>query len=107
MVFRISIQNPAVGMAMDTDPRVSSSTSLHNAQNLLLLLLYHLSTTYLYIVVDSSEGQEAGGPLCVYNQPMLCGCGLASVCPPFICATEYRGSGQDSGCPRPTKHGVT
>ena len=80
------IQNPAVGMAMDTDPRVSSSTSLHNAQNLLLLLLYHLSTTYLYIVVDSSEGQEAGGPLCVYSQPMLCSCGLASGCPLFLCS---------------------
>lgn len=42
-------------MAVDADPRVSSSTSLHNAQNVLLLFLYHLSTTYLYIVVASSE----------------------------------------------------
>ena len=55
MVFRISIQNPAVGVAMDADPRVSSSTSLHNAQNVLLFFLYHLSTTYLYIVLASSE----------------------------------------------------
>ena len=110
MVFQISIQNPAVGVAVDTDPRVSSSTSLHNAQNVLLLFLYHLSTTYLYIVLASSEvGPRSWGrgPLCVYSQLMLCGCGLAPGCPPFICANEYRGSGQDSGFPRPTKHGVT
>ena len=41
----------------------SGSTSLHNAQTILLLFLTHISTTYLYIVVDTSMAGSSMGYL--------------------------------------------
>lgn len=46
--------------AIPNYPRLSSSTSLYSAQTIVLLFLFHLSNTYLPILVASTVGGSSG-----------------------------------------------
>lgn len=71
-----------------------SSSSLHSAQAILLLFLFHLSTTYLHIVVVSAEVVMWLTSHCVSSTSLLEPCIMAAgghVCLQLIVVWQWAG----------------